>query len=228
MLIKNAIHLLNALRNLYTISVDWNAENYCGLKIKWDYDRRVANISMPRYIHKALQSFKHPPPKAPEDAPHDYNKPIYGAKQQMVAEEDTTGKLNPDDILHVQCVVGTLLYYALAVDSTMLVALGDLAATQTKGTQHTLDALTKLFNYAASHLDAAVQFQKSDMILHIHSDGSYLSAPRAISRVGGYFFMGNNNKYPGETASNGVVHVLAKILKKCHGISGGGRSRWNI
>ena len=45
---------------------------------------------------------------------------------------------------------------ARAVDSTMLVALGTLAASQTNGTQATLDAAIKLLNYAASHPDAKV------------------------------------------------------------------------
>ena len=40
----------------------------------------------------------------------------------------------------------------------MLVALGDLASEQTGGTQKTLDAITQLFNYAATHTDATVRY----------------------------------------------------------------------
>ena len=36
----DADHLLNALRDLYTISVDCKGELYIGLTLKWDYVRR--------------------------------------------------------------------------------------------------------------------------------------------------------------------------------------------
>jgi hypothetical protein len=35
------------------------------------------------------------------------------------------------------------------------------------------------------------QYHASDMILHIHSDASYLSENEAKSRAGGFFYMGN-------------------------------------
>ena len=38
-----------------------------------------------------------------------------------------------------------------------------------------------------------MQYHKSDMILRVHSDTSYLTEPKARSRAGGYFFMGNKN-----------------------------------
>ena len=41
----------------------------------------------------------------------------------------------PGDILHIQIVVVNLLDYALAVDNTMLVSLGDLGVAQKKGTE---------------------------------------------------------------------------------------------
>jgi hypothetical protein len=34
----------------------------------------------------------------------------------------------------------------------------------------------------------------SEMILHIHSDASYLSENEAKSRAGGFFYMGNATK----------------------------------
>ena len=60
----------------------------------------------------------------------------------------------------------------------MHVALGTLAAAQTQGTAQTLDAAMHLLNYAATHPDAAVRFHKSDMVLYIHSNASYLSEPK--------------------------------------------------
>ena len=71
----------------------------------------------------------------------------------------------------------------------MLVALGDLASEQTQGTQETLDAITQLLNYAATHPNATIRYRKSDMVLHIHIDGSYLSYPKARIRAGRHFFL---------------------------------------
>ena len=72
---------------------------------------------------------------------------------------------------------GKLLYYALAINNTALVALGDLGSEQTRSTKTTITKVNLLLNYTATHPDAKVRFYKSDMILHINSDGSYLSAP---------------------------------------------------
>ena len=71
-------------------------------------------------------------------------------------------------------------------------ALSSLAAEQAKGTENTAKAIVKLLNYCATHPDAALQCKSSDMILRVHSDTSYLTEPRARSRTGGYFFLGNN------------------------------------
>jgi hypothetical protein len=50
------------------------------------------------------------------------------------------------------------------------------------------------------------------MILHIHSDASYLSENEAKSRVGGFFYMGNNNKND-EKLTNGTTLIVIKVLK---------------
>ena len=90
---------------------------------------------MPNYTKQALHKFKHPLALKPEDAPHKWNQPEYGAKQQLANAEDDSPVLPPSDITHIQTVFGTLLYYAIAVDNTMLVALGNLEFLQTKGTK---------------------------------------------------------------------------------------------
>ena len=73
--------------------------------------------------------------------------------------------------------MGTLLYYSIAVDPTMITALGSIAVQQSKGTEKTYTDTLWLLNYAATHLNAKIRYTASDMILHIHSDASYLSEP---------------------------------------------------
>jgi hypothetical protein len=139
---------------------------------------------MPGYYEAALQRFTHPTPALAQHSPHAWTAPNFGAKIQYIALEDTTLALDKAGIKRLQEVIGTFLYSARAVDNTMLVALGTLAAAQTKGTQKTMDTLIHLLDYAATHPDPAIRFHKSDMILYVHSDDSCLSEANARSRVG--------------------------------------------
>jgi hypothetical protein len=65
----------------------------------------------------------------------------------------------------------------------------------------------------ATHPDAIVRFYKSDMILNVHSDASYLSAPRARSRAAGYFFLGSMPTDGQPIFLNGAIQVICTILK---------------
>jgi hypothetical protein len=51
------------------------------------------------------------------------------------------------------------------------------------------------------------------MILNVHSDASYLSAPKARSRAGGYFFPGSLPHHGDPLKLNGAIHVQCTILK---------------
>jgi hypothetical protein len=50
------------------------------------------------------------------------------------------------------------------------------------------------------------------MILHIHSDASYLSENEAKSRAGGFFYMGSDTK-PDKKLTNGAILIISKVLK---------------
>ena len=50
------------------------------------------------------------------------------------------------------------------------------------------------------------------MILHVHSDASYLSAPKARSRIAGYFHLTKQN-HKTEPYFNAPIHVECKVLK---------------
>ena len=95
----------------------------------------------------------------------------------------------------------------------MLVTLGDIASAQSKSTEHTLAACTRLLNYAATHPDAVIRYVASDMILHVHSDASYLSAPKSRSRMAGFVFLANTPNPEHTTHKNGPIHVATGILQ---------------
>ena len=81
---------------------------------------------MPEYIQNFLLHFKHPPPIHNQDILHSCERVVCG-KPQSPMQEDYAPKLPSTVILRVQQVVGSLLYYALAVGCTLLVSLSDLA-----------------------------------------------------------------------------------------------------
>ena len=107
-------------------------------------------------------------------------------------------------------MVGTLLYYARAVDCTMLAALGSIATQQANPTENTMKKVKQLLDYAATNPDAIITYQASNMVLAAHSDASYLSETQARSRAGGHFFMSSNTEIPN---NNGAVHTVAQIIK---------------
>jgi hypothetical protein len=106
---------------------------------------------------------------------------------------------------------GSVLYYARAVDPTVLMPLNDIATEQTKATEKTQAATNQLLDYVATHPDATIRYHASDMILHIHSDVSYLSVSNARSRLGGLFFCGD--KSPQQDTLNGSILNVASVIK---------------
>lgn len=64
-----------------------------------------------------------------------------------------------------------------------------------------------------THLDAEIRFQASSMVLNVHSDALYLSALKARSRAGDYFFVGRVPQDNEPILSNGAFYVLCITLK---------------
>ena len=64
-------------------------------------------------------------------------------------KDDNTQPLDKTKINYLQRVVGKFLYYAQAIDNTMIHALNDIATVTSKGTEATLVAVEYFLNYAA-------------------------------------------------------------------------------
>jgi predicted protein tyrosine phosphatase len=123
---------------------------------------------MPGYISNVLSKFQHDAPKHPQHTPSKYTTPVYGAKTQYATQDDTP-PIMTKQCLNIQKVTGSVLYYARAVDPTVLMPLNDITTEQTKATEKTQAATNQLLDYLVTHPDATI------LILHIHSDASYLS-----------------------------------------------------
>ena len=94
---------------------------------------------MPGYVNMSLIRFKNCTPKRRQDQLYQHVIPNYGAKIQYAVGPDGTALLDKDGKKFVQQVTGTFLYYARAVDITMLVALSALASKQASLTKKTME-----------------------------------------------------------------------------------------
>jgi hypothetical protein len=167
---------------------------------------------MPGYIKAALHKYQHPASALPEHSPHTWNPPIYGAKTQFVSETKPSPALSDKDINKLQQLTGTLLYYARAVDPTLVMPINILASNQSNATEEIADKVIKLINYCNTHPETKICYHASDMILHIQSDAYYLSESEAKSRAGGFFYMGNSTKHD-KILTNGAILIISKVLK---------------
>ena len=73
--------------------------------------------------------------------------------------------------------------------------------------------INQLLDYVATHPAAIIRFRPSIMILNIHSDASYLTKPKARSRVAGHYFLGEIPKKNQPIRLNGALYAFCGILK---------------
>ena len=118
--------------------IDLEGTQYCGLTFAWNYPEGYVGISMPGYVKKTLNKFNHKPPKRPERAQDDGTAPIYGQQtQQRATQASTAPLLLPEKKQQVQAIVGTVLYYGLSIDSTILVTLNKIGGQNSTATTDT-------------------------------------------------------------------------------------------
>jgi hypothetical protein len=125
---EHAEHLMTCIKKKNSISSDLNGTAYCGLTLDWNYKDRTVDLSMHGYIKVALHMYQHPAPARPEHSPHTWNPPTYGAKTQFVSDTKTSPTLLDKDVNKLQQLTGTLLYYARAVDPTLIMPINILAS----------------------------------------------------------------------------------------------------
>jgi hypothetical protein len=117
---EHAENLKASTEKYYQISCDWTGSAYYGLKLDWDYKNRYVDLSMPGFIKASLHTFQYTPPTCPENAPHTWSPPVYGAKTQYIEEHKDSPLIPQKDIIRIQQLAGTLLYYVRAVDPTLI------------------------------------------------------------------------------------------------------------
>ena len=130
-------------------------------------------------------------------------------------------KLDKKRLRIVQQIIDGILYYARAVDITVLSALGTLTCEQSQATEMTKKKkVSQLLDYLVTKPNAKVRLYASSMVLNIHSDASYLSEPWAYSHISSNFFLGNTPIKGQPSAFNRAIYVLWNF-KICRGLSSG-------
>jgi hypothetical protein len=74
---EHARHLINTLETDYTVPKDWTDGLYYGITLKWDYENKHVDLSMPGYIKDALHTYQHPMTNRPKYAPHNWTVPAF-------------------------------------------------------------------------------------------------------------------------------------------------------
>ena len=75
-------HLMNALKETYTVTEDWEGKRYVGIHLRWDYANKKVHLAMPGYVQDGSQQFNHNPPKRQQESPYIRATPTWGATVQ--------------------------------------------------------------------------------------------------------------------------------------------------
>ena len=137
------------------------------MTLEWNYhkihSKRNVRLSIPGYVKETLIEFKHHFIKQQFSA-SPFRDPVYGKKVQYADVIDIP-TFTKKKIHLLQQICRKFLYYARAIDSTMMYALNDLASQVTAGTMKTEEAQACFLNYCATNPDASIVYYASDMII---------------------------------------------------------------
>jgi hypothetical protein len=209
----NVDHLIASIKMMYTLTKDWTGDLYCSIKLGWDYKKHTINISMLGYCQKKLQEYEHIHPKKTQHCPYSPEPKQFSIKAPWPLPGINFKLLNKRSKKWIQKIVGSILYYARAVNMMVLMALSTIVMLQAHPTKNTMTRCIQLLDYPAMHADAKIRFYASDMIMNIHSDVSYLSESKTLSRACGHFFMGWKPEDNQPIKLNGAFYTNSVILK---------------
>ena len=161
------------------------------------------------HLPPIVDSSQFPPHLQPYSTPGVPFNIKYGSKEQFVIETPPDIKLTSNQLKFLQKFVGEILWYATALAHDVLTAISKLSAQQTSPTSDTFPfTIERIQGYFKQYGNHKIQFQASDMKLHIMSDASFDAEPHSKSRGGCFMWLGNNQP----TLINGPVFCQSKIL----------------
>jgi hypothetical protein len=133
---------------------------------------------MKLYLDKSLQQFDNVVPTKCQHSPYPHAEPKYGAKQQF-AKYDKSEPVGNEEKTRIQKITGKFLWYGSGFDGTILTPLSAIVAKQATPTVNTAQQSQQIMDYLAMQIPAVLTYRKSDMVLAVHSDASYLNEEEA-------------------------------------------------
>ena len=124
----------------------WTGGLYCGITLNWHYEKQYVDIAMPNYAPKQLLTYGIPPPKLAQHTTFEPRPINYGTKPDTIIHEDPGKLLGEYEKKYIQQVLGSFLYYARAIDMTILLALNNIATHQAKPTESTMNRVHQLLD----------------------------------------------------------------------------------
>ncbi len=111
---------------------------------------------MAQYVMKQLIKYGHVAPAKPQHCLYLPNAIQYGKDNQTPTPSDDSPLLDEVGKKHIQQIIGSFLYYARAVDPTIVMALSDLSSQQSAPTKNTMKQLNQFLDYMWTHPDAII------------------------------------------------------------------------
>jgi hypothetical protein len=202
-------HLANTLKQYYDVKIDPDGKELVKIELDWDHANKKVHLSMKPYLNKSLRQLDNVVSTKCQHLPYPHVEPKYGAKQQF-AEYDKSEPVGNKEKTRIQKITRKFLWYGREVNGTILTPLSAIAAKQSKPTVNTAQRSQQIMDYLATQEPAVLTYCKSDMVLAVHSNASYLNEEEARSRAGGHHFLSENVPLP---LNNGPIHNVAEIIK---------------
>ena len=210
----DADHLISALQTNYETTIDWSGSLYCGLNLKWNYEKGFVDVSMDGYVQRALRRFQHVPSSTRcQHAPHPWQRPSYGRQTpQSPTSHPVSPPLDDAGTRRIQAITGTFNFYS-EVDPCIKPALNEIGTVQAAPTEDTNTKVQMLMDYLHYHPNAVLRYHASDMILQGEADSAYLVLPKARSRAAAWFILGNDPTSTPTPMPNAPVYIMCNTLK---------------
>ena len=95
----------------------------------------------------------------------------------MAPNPDSSEFLDQQGIKLIQTVVRIFLYYAWALNPTLLRSLNDISCVQDRPTKDTTENAKWFLDYAATYPNSIIRYHVSQTVLQVDSDAAYLVMP---------------------------------------------------
>ena len=117
---EDADKLKEVLEKKYKVTTDWEGKLYVVITLDWDYDQHRVKLIMPGYGKALMHQFQHPKPTRTQYASFPTTMPVYGKEIHIIKPTVKIPLLSEYKQTTLFQVVRVCLYYALAVDNTIL------------------------------------------------------------------------------------------------------------